>query len=73
MRSFIINTIGSTGWLSLVMIWWVAWANDWNPSLTFDTLNEQWLEGILFHVFAAVMLASTVLQLREQRRKLRGR
>ena len=72
MRTFILNTIGSTGWLSLVMLWWVGWANDWNPTLSFNTLNEHWVEGILFHVIAAIMLASTVRQLREERRKLRG-
>lgn len=40
---------------TLLLLWWVAAFNDWQLLVTFNTLNEHWVEGVLGHLCLAIV------------------
>jgi hypothetical protein len=59
----VLMAIAWTGTLSLLLFWWLAFigGQSWNPEpwavvIVFNRLNEQWLEGGLFHIAALALL-----------------
>ncbi len=66
-------TLGLTGWLSWLMVWWAAALQDWRITLAFNAVGEQWVEGVLFHAAAVIIVAATVLWFRLQRARMRER
>ena len=58
----VLVVVATTGTGTLLILWWVALINGlvgyqpWTVTLTFNRYNEHWAEGIMFHVFGAIVL-----------------
>ena len=43
----------------VLWLWWDAAFNGWESCVQFDRFGEQWFEGVMFHVFALVLIITT--------------